>query len=104
MWDGSLNYQEYNSVAETDGSAAIVAMNGQVEQIDASKSSDREEKNYTGIIDYVAIKTKYFTAAIIPQPWQQFDASATIVANHTNIKKDGKLATCEIIILFKNTV
>jgi Uri superfamily endonuclease len=54
-------------VDESNWSNALISMNGSVEEFDVT-DDEFESKNFTGIIDYVAIKTKYFTTAIIPQP------------------------------------
>ena len=65
-------------------------MNGTITEFDADGSDPQTEK-FTGIIDYVAIKTKYFTTAIIPQHWQQFDGEATFTGKARNAPKDGKV-------------
>jgi hypothetical protein len=41
-------------------------MNGTIKEFDAS--DEHKSENFTGIIDFVAIKTKFFATAIIPQP------------------------------------
>jgi hypothetical protein len=62
-----LNYQEKNSVDESSYSNGIISMNGTIKEFDAD-SDEFESESFTGIIDYVAVKTKYFTAAIFTQP------------------------------------
>ncbi len=95
VWGNNLNYQEYNSVSESENSQTIISMNGSVETFDASET-EIEDESYTGIIDYVAVKTKYFTAAIIPQPWQGFDSHASFAGYYKNVKKNGKVEYYEM--------
>ncbi|MDR0927268.1 MAG: membrane protein insertase YidC [Ignavibacteria bacterium] len=95
FWGHNLNYQEANSVDESSYSKSIISMNGSIEDFEGA-DSEIETKEYTGIIDYVAVKTKYFTAAIIPQPWQKFDGTATFAGQQFDVKKSGKLKDFQI--------
>ena len=88
IWGNSLNYQEQSSVDESNNTNALISMNGSVDHFDAT-SFQFESKDYTGIIDYVAIKTKYFAVAIIPQPWQNFDGTATLAGRAFEVKNQG---------------
>jgi YidC/Oxa1 family membrane protein insertase len=97
IWGNSLNYQEKNSVDESEYTNALISMNGSVDDFDA-KNSDFESKDYTGIIDYVAIKTKYFGVAIIPQPWQHFDGTATLGGRSFDAKNQGRVEKYQMAI------
>ena len=89
-WDNSLNYQEYNSVDESTNTFALISMNGEIEEFNATDTEIESEK-FSGIIDYVAIKTKYFTTAIIPEPWQKFDGTAQLTGHSISAKKKGNV-------------
>ena len=97
IWGNSLNYQEKNSVDESEYTNALISMNGSVDDFDA-KSSQFESKDYTGIIDYVAIKTKYFGVAIIPQPWQHFDGTATLGGRSFDVKNQGRVEKYQLAL------
>lgn len=90
IWENSLNYQEANSVDESTSAHGIISMNNSVEEFEGD-SYEQKTQDYTGIIDYIAIKTKYFTTAIIPQPWQQFDGTAHFSGKMIDVKSNGKV-------------
>ena len=83
VWQNGVRYQEHNSVDESTDAMAIVQMNDTKEEFDAS-SDYPVDKTFTGIVDFAAIKTKYFTVGIIPQPWQKFDCTVDVngMKNH----------------------
>lgn len=64
-WTNGLAYQEKNSVDESSEAHALVQMNGDVENLNAT--DDKKKVSYTGKIDFVATKLKYFGAAIKPK-------------------------------------
>ncbi len=90
LWENSINYQEYNSADESNNTFALISMNGEIEEFNVT-DNEPENKKYSGIIDYIAIKTKYFTSAIIPEPWQQFDGTAQLTGQAFNVKKSGNV-------------
>jgi YidC/Oxa1 family membrane protein insertase len=75
-WNRGIRFQERNSVDEATEAVAIVSQNGEAAELDAA--SENAELSSTGIIDYAAIKSKYFTFALIPQPWQKFDGTVDV--------------------------
>lgn len=78
-WTNGLAYQEKNSVDESSEALALVQMNGEVEELDAT--DDEKEVDYTGKIDFVGTKTKYFGAAIKPKDFDgTIDMSAESIA------------------------
>lgn len=64
-WTNGLAYQEKNSVDESSEAHALVQMNGDVENLNAT--DDKKKVSYTGKIDFIATKLKYFGAAIKPK-------------------------------------
>jgi len=87
VWGNNLPPQEKDISNESSYSVALISMNGNITEFDANEDSF-ETESYTGIIDYIAIKTKYFTTAVIPQPWQQFDGDASITGRRRAVNKD----------------
>jgi len=76
-WVRGLVYQEQNSVDETNEGESQMSWNGEIITLDASEYSVLKEQK-TGIIDYAAVKTKYFAAAIMPKPDKSFDGTVTL--------------------------
>jgi len=78
-WVNGLAYQEKNSVDESSEAHALVQMNGDIEELDAT--DDVKSIDYTGNIDFVGTKTKYFGAAIKPKDFDgTIDMSAESIA------------------------
>lgn len=97
IWGNSLNYQEASSADESSNSHALISMNGSIDELDATDFTF-ESKDYTGLIDYIAIKTKYFAVAIIPQPWQHFDGTATLAGRAFEAKNQGIVEKYQMVI------
>lgn len=64
LWQNGLQYQEKNSVDESSQAKAWLAQNGTASEIDAGTEPKPVETN--GVLDFAAIKSKYFVAAIKP--------------------------------------
>ena len=78
-WAKGLAYQEKNSVDESSEALAIVQMNGDIEELDAT--DDNKKIDFTGKIDFIGTKTKYFGAAIKPKDFDgTIDMSAESIA------------------------
>lgn len=95
VWERGIPPQEYNSVDEASDAMAIVQMNGEVEEVNATEEQ-LHEKSFTGIIDFAAIKTKYFATSIMPQPWQSFDGTVDISGYLRHHKNNGVTETYSI--------
>ncbi len=65
QWNGGLPFTEGNHELETQHSGAFVRTGGEVEKL-VLTSDSYLEGSYRGDIDWVAVKNKYFIAAIIP--------------------------------------
>jgi YidC/Oxa1 family membrane protein insertase len=66
-WNKGLQYQEENSVDESNTATAMASLNGSIEELDAANYSDEHKTNFTGKIDYIAVRSKYFLAAFQPK-------------------------------------
>ena len=87
-WDDGLKYQEFNSVDESQEAVAIASMNGAIEEKDAS-GNDPVSGSYSGLIDFAAVKIKYFTAAIIPQKFKTFDGTVDLAGIREHLPNGG---------------
>lgn len=66
-WNKGLQYQEENSVNESNTSVAMTSLNGSINELNASNYSDEHKTDFTGKVDYLAVRNKYFLAAIMPK-------------------------------------
>ncbi|TAE29286.1 MAG: membrane protein insertase YidC [Candidatus Kapaibacterium sp.] len=64
QWRNGLQYQEQNSVEESSQAKAWLAQNGTQSEVDAGAEPAPVSAN--GTLDFAAIKSKYFVAAIQP--------------------------------------
>lgn len=64
QWRNGLQYQEKNSVEESGQAKAWLAQNGTQSEIDAG--AEATPVNANGTLDFAAVKSKYFVAAIQP--------------------------------------
>ncbi len=63
-WTRGLQFQEHNSVDESGTAVAMVSLGGSKEELDAHDFVEPAKSQHTGIIDYAAIRTKYFAVAV----------------------------------------
>lgn len=64
-WKNGLPFTEENHNEDFRYSRAYANMAGELENIDVSKEKV-EEESFNGKVDWAAVKTKYFSAAIVP--------------------------------------
>ncbi|MFM2132806.1 MAG: hypothetical protein RL156_87 [Bacteroidota bacterium] len=64
-WERGLQYQEGNSVEESNGAIAYASMNGSLEELDAPKYNEPVSSHQSGKVDFIGTKTKYFSAALL---------------------------------------
>ena len=66
-WESGLRYAEENSVDESGFAAAFGFAGKELTEINAVDAETRPEKNLSGVVDWVATRTKYFEMALIPE-------------------------------------
>lgn len=93
-WKRGLAYQEASSVTESDGVGAEIVSNGEINELDAKNGEGPISS--MGTVDFAATKTKYFTAAIIPQPYRNTNISAKATAKLYNVENKGVVKRYEI--------
>jgi YidC/Oxa1 family membrane protein insertase len=67
VWDSGIRFVEQNSVNEASVSNASVYYGDEQVIIDASDIGETFEKDFTGRVDWLGIRNKYFAAIIAPQ-------------------------------------
>lgn len=67
VWESGLRYAEQNSIDESSFAAAYAYAGKELTEIDAARVEDRPQKDVSGLVDWVAMRTKYFALAIIPK-------------------------------------
>jgi YidC/Oxa1 family membrane protein insertase len=65
-WEHGIRYAEQNSVDESGFAAAYAYAGNELTEIDAAKVDQKVQKEFSGAIDWVAARNKYFAIAIIP--------------------------------------
>ncbi|RPI04333.1 MAG: membrane protein insertase YidC [Ignavibacteriae bacterium] len=65
-WEHGIRYAEHNSVDESGFAAAYAYAGNELTEIDATKNDQKEQKEFSGSIDWVATRNKYFAVALIP--------------------------------------
>jgi YidC/Oxa1 family membrane protein insertase len=67
VWESGLRYAEQNSIDESTFAASFAFAGKELTEVDAANFEARPEKNLSGTVDWVAMRTKYFGLAIIPK-------------------------------------
>ncbi|HOV92475.1 MAG TPA: membrane protein insertase YidC [Candidatus Kapabacteria bacterium] len=88
VWGEGLRFQEENSVDEANASIAIVSLNGNGDDFKA-KDEEVSQTSYTGLVDYAAIKSKYFAVAIMPLPPKSFDGTIDVSGYQKKLPNNG---------------
>lgn len=67
VWDNGIRFVEENTVDEANYSNASAFYGGEQVIINASSAGEIVEKDFTGRVDWIAVRNKYFTVIISPQ-------------------------------------
>jgi YidC/Oxa1 family membrane protein insertase len=65
-WSGALPLAEENPKGETAQAGAYLRSGGETESIHLTEPTEAEPITRTGAVDWIAVKTKFFIAAVIP--------------------------------------
>src|SRR5690606_33569406 len=65
-WNGAIPLAEANPEEEVTSGGAYVAWGGDTDRLALTEPGTPEPVSATGTVDWVAVKTKYFIAAILP--------------------------------------
>ncbi|HDZ58860.1 MAG TPA: membrane protein insertase YidC, partial [Ignavibacteriales bacterium] len=104
VWSNGLRFVEKNSVDEATYSNSSVYSGGEQTIIDASSVGETEQKDFSGSIDWIAVRNKYFTAVIVPDNPHEVEG-AYIEGYRIALNKDGvaEYYNARLILPFKNT-
>ena len=94
-WENGLNYQERNSVDESNSSVAMANLNGSMEEIDASDLNQKKQTSATGTINYMAVKSKYFVAALVDNA-PNSETTVYLEGNRTTAPNEGMVETYDV--------
>lgn len=67
VWDNGIRFVEENTVDEANYSNASALYGGEQVIVDASSPGEVVEKDFTGRIDWIAVRNKYFAVIISPK-------------------------------------
>jgi YidC/Oxa1 family membrane protein insertase len=66
-WKDGIQYQEANSVNESNSAKAMLSQNKSIAELDATDVGNNVQTSGSGTVDFAAVKAQYFTAAIQPK-------------------------------------
>ena len=103
LWRKGLRFVEENSVDEATYSNASAFYGGDHVVVDASKNGEKVQKDFTGRVDWIGVRNKYFAAILAPQNPSEVDG-AYIDGTKTAYKNNGERAyyNIRLIVPFKN--
>jgi YidC/Oxa1 family membrane protein insertase len=67
VWEKGIRYAEGNSVDESSFAMAYAYSGGELTDVDASKVGEKVQRDISGAAEWVAIRNKYFLAAMMPR-------------------------------------
>lgn len=102
LWENSLKYTEYNSIDESNSAAAYTFGGGELKEVNASSNGDNVKDEPSGQTEWVAVRTKYFAAALIAQDKKA--VGAYLEGMHTTAQNSGAVEKYSIALKypFKN--
>lgn len=65
-WDGGVNVTETDTIQDLSYSKAYAMMGGELEKLDAPGRGEKR-LNPSGTVDWIAVRSKYFQIAVIPE-------------------------------------
>jgi YidC/Oxa1 family membrane protein insertase len=67
VWDGGLKYAERNSIDESSSATSFCYAGGELTEADAAKLNDSVKQTFSGKVNWIATRTKYFGLVIMPK-------------------------------------
>jgi YidC/Oxa1 family membrane protein insertase len=96
VWESGLRYAEHNSIDESSFAAAYAYAGKELTEINAASLSDRPQKNLSGTVDWVAMRTKYFALAIIAK--EGTSDGAYLEGVHTEAPNKGAIESYSVAL------
>jgi YidC/Oxa1 family membrane protein insertase len=86
VWEKGIRYAEGNSVDESNFAMAYAYSGGELTEVDASKVGEKAQRDISGAADWVAQRTKYFIAIMMPKSVKSegayLEGTAVAMADH----------------------
>jgi len=103
VWNNGIRFVEENTVDEATYSNASIFYGDEQIIVDASSAGEVVEKDFTGRIDWIAVRNKYFTAIISPKNPNNIDGGY-IKGEHVSLNNQGikEIYTTRLIIPLRN--
>jgi YidC/Oxa1 family membrane protein insertase len=95
VWSNGIRFVEENSVDEARFSNASVYYGGEQVVVDASSKGEKKEKNFNGVVDWAAVRNKYFAAIIAPANPSKVDG-AYIEGQNQAVGNEGENETYNV--------
>ena len=67
VWSNGIRFVEKNSVDESGSSNSSIYYGDEQVILDASSVGEKEQEDFNGRVDWIAVRNKYFAAIIIPK-------------------------------------
>ncbi|MBI5464852.1 MAG: membrane protein insertase YidC [Ignavibacteriales bacterium] len=96
VWENGLRYAEHDSRSESDFAAAYVYAGKELTEINAAKIGERAEKEFSGAVDWIGTRNKYFAVALIPA--HAPTEGAFISGDHRPLPESGEIETYTIAL------
>lgn len=103
LWESGIKYTEYNSIDESNSAAAYTFGGGEMKEVNAASFGDNPKEDPAGQTDWVAVRTKYFAAALITQ--DKKSNGAYLEGIHLSAADNGAVEKYSVALKypFKNT-
>lgn len=105
VWKNGIRFVEHNSVDEANYSNTSAYSGGEQVILDASSIGEKVSKEFSGSIDWVAVRNKYFAAVILPESPDKVEG-AYLEGTRTAVGKDGvkEIYEARLTLPFKNQI
>ncbi|KAB2925137.1 MAG: membrane protein insertase YidC [Bacteroidetes bacterium] len=104
LWEHGVKYTEFNSVDESNSAAAFTYGGGELKEVNASSVGDNPKEDPSGQTDWVAVRSKYFAAALLSEDRKA--SGAYLEGTHTSAPDNGSVERYAVALKypFKNTM
>lgn len=95
-WEHGIRYAEYNSIDESNFAAAYAFAGNELIEIDATKIDQKEQKDLSGTVDWVATRNKYFGVVVVP--FSITSEGAYLEGNRKSMPDNGTMESYDIAL------
>jgi YidC/Oxa1 family membrane protein insertase len=104
VWGNGIRFTEENSVDEAGNANASAFYGGEQVTVDASSNGEKVQKDFSGRVDWIAVRNKYFAAVVAPLN-PEVVQGAFIEGTRKQLKNNGVYETysARLILPFNGT-